>query len=195
MMDNFRVAVVFPQSRSVTPVATAPEGKTVQKLIETSPAAWAETGLQDLKPGMQPQLDTDKGDKAGPVSLGVTVTTASAEPAPDAAASADQKDAAASADAKAPPKPPQTRLLVLGDSEFASNQYAGNVGNADFFMNAVNWLSAQENLIAIRPREPGDSRLTITPGQVNLVWWTAVLIIPAAVLGTGVFTWARRRNT
>src|SRR6185503_7236774 len=90
---------------------------------------------------------------------------------------------------------PQTRLAVVGDSDFGSNGYAGNLGNADFFLNTVNWLSAQESLIAIRPREPGDSRLTITPGQMNLVWWFSVAVVPLAVLGAGLVSWRRRRRS
>jgi ABC-type uncharacterized transport system involved in gliding motility auxiliary subunit len=184
ILDNFRVGLVFPLARSVTPVMPAPQGKTVQKLLETSQAAWAETNFADLvKPGAQPRLDPEGGDRPGPVGIAATVTTAS--PAPPAGADKD----------KTPPAPPQTRLAVFGDSDFASNGAAGNLGNADFFMNTVNWLSAQESLIAIRPREAGDSRLTITPGQTNLVWWFSVLMVPAAVLGMGIVAWSRRRRS
>jgi ABC-type uncharacterized transport system involved in gliding motility auxiliary subunit len=62
------------------------------------------------------------------------------------------------------------------------------------FMNTVNWLTAQENLIAIRPREPGDSRLTITPQQMNAVWWFSVLLMPAMIVLAGIYAWTRRRR-
>ena len=57
------------------------------------------------------------------------------------------------------------RVVVIGDSDFAAN-YAINIqGNRDLFMNIVGWLTQQENLIAIRPKEAGDSRLTLTADQ------------------------------
>jgi ABC-type uncharacterized transport system involved in gliding motility auxiliary subunit len=182
ILDNFRKGLVFPLARSVTPITPAPAGKTAQKLVETSSAAWAETNLDDLRKGTQPQPDTENGDKAGPVGIAATVTTAS--PPPADAASKDK-----------PAAPPQTRIAVFGDSDFASNAAAGNLGNVDFFPNTINWLTAQESLIAIRPREAGDSRLTITPGQTNLVWWFSVLFVPAAVFGTGILAWMRRRRS
>lgn len=182
--EGFRISTVFPLARSVTPAAQAPSGKTVQKLVETAPAAWAETDVKQLRAGVEPAMNTESGDKVGPVGMAVTVSTAAPEPA---AADGDKKEAK-------PPTPPQTRIAVFGDSEFGSNAYAGNVGNADFFLNTVNWLTAQENLIAIRPREAGDSRLTITGPQVAQVWWFSVLIMPAIIVLTGIYAWSRRRR-
>lgn len=183
--DGFRISTVFPLARSVTPVSTPPAGRTIQKLVETAPAAWAETDVKQLRAGVQPELDAAQGDKQGPVALGVTVTTAAPEPPADG----EKPDAKKEETAK-----PQTRIAVFGDSDFGSNAYAGTVGNADFFMNTVSWLTAQENLIAIRPREPGDSRLTITPSQMSLVWWFSVLIMPALIVVGGIYTWSRRRR-
>lgn len=182
--ERFRVSTVFPLARSVTPAATAPQGKTVQRVVETAPAAWAETNVAQLRAGAQPELNTEGGDKQGPVGIGATVTT---DPPPSVSEdpAAEKKDA---------PQPPQTRIAVVGDSDFGSNAYGGSVGNADFFMNTVSWLTAQENLIAIRPREPGDSRLTMTGQQTAAVWWLSVVVMPAAVVLAGVFAWSRRRR-
>jgi ABC-type uncharacterized transport system involved in gliding motility auxiliary subunit len=183
--ERFRVSTVFPIARSVTPVTSPPTGRTVQRLVETTSAAWAETDVKQLQAGVQPNLNAAQGDKQGPVSMAATVTTAAPEPP---AADGEKKDA------NEPPKPPQTRIAVIGDADFGSNAYAGNVGNADFFMNTVNWLTAQENLIAIRPREAGDSRLTITAQQMAWVWWFAVLIMPALIVLAGIYSWSRRRR-
>src|SRR5207249_1494870 len=56
----------------------------------------------------------------------------------------------------------ETRVVVLGDSDFASNGVLGIQGNRDLFMNIVGWLSQQENLISIRPKELDDRRITMT---------------------------------
>ena len=187
---GFRVSTVFPLARSVTAASQPPTGKTVEKLVETAPAAWAETDVKQLRAGVEPQLNTESGDKQGPVAMAVTVTTPAADADDTDKPNADKADA----EKKDPPKPPQTRIAVFGDSDFGSNAYAGTVGNADFFMNTVNWLTAQENLIAVRPREPGDSRLTITPQQMNVVWWFSVLIMPAAIVLAGIYAWSQRRR-
>ena len=56
-------------------------------------------------------------------------------------------------------------------------------------MNIVGWLSQQENLIAIRPKEPGDSRLTLTNDQARRVAWFALFVLPGAILALGVYAW------
>ena len=44
--------------------------------------------------------------------------------------------------------------MVVGNSAFASNQWAGLQRNGDLFMNTVNWLAQDEDLISIRPKSP-----------------------------------------
>ena len=61
------------------------------------------------------------------------------------------------------------------------------------FLNTVNWLAQQENLISIRAREPEDRRLTLTADQQRRLYWLSLLLVPGFVLGTGVYTWWRRR--
>ena len=82
---------------------------------------------------------------------------------------------------------------MIGDSDFASNGVVGIQGNRDLFLNAVNWLAQQENLISIRAREPEDRRLTLTAGAQRRLFWLSVLLLPAAILGAGVYTWMNRR--
>jgi ABC-type uncharacterized transport system involved in gliding motility auxiliary subunit len=185
--DRYGVSTVYIVARSVTAASPAPEGKTVQPLVQTSEAAWAETDLAGLqKPGAQPEMNGEDGDKAGPVGMAATATAPVEQPEEE-----KKDEAAATADDA---EPAQTRLAVFGDSDFASNAIANTLGNADLFLNTVNWLSAQENLIAIRPREPRDARLTVTPADINLIRWFSLLILPAAVIGAGVYTWTRRRR-
>jgi ABC-type uncharacterized transport system involved in gliding motility auxiliary subunit len=180
--EGFRVVSIYPLARSVTAVSPAPDGKTVQPLVQTGDAAWAETNLKGLIDGQQPEMNADNGDKMGPVGIAMTVTTA-APPAPDPA-KPDEK-----------PATPQTRIAVFGDSDFASNAVAGNLRNADLFLNTINWLTAQENLIAIRAREPRDSRLEVTPPVVRNIGIFSVAVLPLLILGAGVYSWSRRRRS
>ena len=104
--------------------------------------------------------------------------------------------------APAPPKPggsptprsPETRVAVIGDSDFAANAGLGIQGNRDLFMNTIGWLSQQENLISIRPKEPDDRRITMTAAQQSNLTWFVLLVIPGCIFGTGVYTWWRRRS-
>ena len=81
----------------------------------------------------------------------------------------------------------------MGDSDFAANLAIGVQGNRDLFMNAINWLAQQENLIAVRPRQPEDHRLTLTADHQNSIMILSIFIIPGLVFAAGVYTWWRRR--
>lgn len=178
--ERFATLTIYPLARTIEPIAGGTNGRVPQPIVETSGGSWAESNLASLTTGVQ--MEEGSGDKPGPLSLGVAVSAAS-ESAP--------ADAAASAGAEAPK--PETRLVVFGDSDFATNAYAGVPGNPNFFANAVNWLAQQENLIAIRPKEADDRRVTMTPRQQTFAFLTSVLILPGLVFAAGVYTWWRRR--
>jgi ABC-type uncharacterized transport system involved in gliding motility auxiliary subunit len=95
--------------------------------------------------------------------------------------------------AKADQRPPESRFVTIGDSDFAANYAIRIQGNQDLFLNTVNWLAQQENLISIRPKAPSDSRLTMTQQQATAVLFMSLLVVPALVFGTGVYTWWRKR--
>jgi ABC-type uncharacterized transport system involved in gliding motility auxiliary subunit len=177
--ENFRVMTAFPLARSVR----AAEGgaRTPQPLLETSPQSWAETDLKGLASG---QVEFGEGaDRRGPITLGYAVSAPATEaPAPPLAGNA-------SADA---PKL-ESRVVAIGDSDFAGNSALGVQGNQDLFLNTVNWLAQQENLIAIRPREAQDRRLTLTADDQQRIMWLSLFIIPGVVFAGGVYTWWKRR--
>jgi ABC-type uncharacterized transport system involved in gliding motility auxiliary subunit len=177
--QRFNFITAYPLARSVTSVSGGVNGHTAQTFIETSPRSWAETDIKGLVANGQVALDESKGDKKGPVSIAGAVSAAVT--APDAKAT----------DGNAPK--PETRVAVIGDSDFAANSGLGIQGNRDLFMNIVGWLSQQENLISIRPKEADDRRITLTATQQSNIIWLSLLIIPACIFGTGVYTWWRRR--
>jgi len=154
--------------------------RTPTTFVETSRASWAESNFASLSTGVA--LDVETGDKAGPLSVAVAISAAAdagTTPPPPEPAANDPK--------------PETRVVVFGDSDFATNAYGGVPGNTNLFANAVNWLAQQENLIAIRPREAEDRRVTMTPRQQTMAFLMSILFIPALVFAAGVFTWWRRR--
>jgi ABC-type uncharacterized transport system involved in gliding motility auxiliary subunit len=181
--EGFKLLTAYPLARSVAPATSATEGRVAQSIIETSPRSWAES---DLKASGEVALNPEAGDKAGPVSVGVAVT------APVAADTAAATPAANTPEGEQPPKP-EARLTVIGDSDFVANFALGIQGNRDLFMNAVNWLAQQENMIAIRPRQADDRRITLTAERSRWIMLMSIFIIPAVVFATGIFTWWRRR--
>jgi len=154
----------YPMARSVTPGAAA--GKTIAPFIETSERTWAETDIRQFGAG-QLSLDQEDGDRPGPISLGVAIEA----PAPAQAAQAPAR---------------QSRLAVVGDSDFAANYSANIPGNADVFLSIVRWL-AQDAGARIPPRLPQERVLSMTVRQQTLLSWLALLLLPGTALGVAVY--------
>ncbi len=180
--DGFATLTIYPLARSVEPIEGGTDGHLAQVIVETSPQSWAEADLASLTSDAGVTMDDASGDRPGPIPLGAAVS-ARVEPA------ADDPDAGTESDAPTP----ETRVVVFGDSDFASNAYGGVPGNVNLFANAINWLAQQEDLIAIRPTDPEDRRVTMTPRQQTLAMAVSVFFLPALIFGAGIFTWWRRR--
>ena len=102
-------------------------------------------------------MDPENGDRPGPVSLGVAVSAQSATPLSGNSS-----------------RPRDTRLVVVGDSDFVANYSANVPGNSEMFLSIIHWL-AQENVVAIPRRVPQERVLTMTASQRRTVSWFAVL--------------------
>ncbi|HWP42675.1 MAG TPA: ABC transporter, partial [Blastocatellia bacterium] len=76
---------------------------------------------------------------------------------------------------------------------FAANQSAQFPPNANLFMNSINWLAQDEDLISIRPKNPEDRRVTMTASQQNILFWLSIVLMPGAVIASGVYIWWKRR--
>lgn len=87
----------------------------------------------------------------------------------------------------------QSRLVVLGDSDFASNTLFQNYLNGDMFLNSVNWLSQEDDvLLSIRPKEPNDRTLKLTPKQARVLVTIALTVPVMAFAASGLLWWSRR---
>ena len=184
--ERFSVLTLYPMVRSVTPVPDGVNGRTAQPLVETSADSWSETDVQGLLTSRQATIEVDRGDRQGPIPIAAVVAVA--EPPPTSAQPGDIIPSSINDGTK-----PETRMVVVGDSDFGTNSVLAVAGNRDLFMNMAGWLTQQENLISIRPREAGDRRIVLTADQQRLVNFTALLVIPGFILGAGVVTWWRRR--
>jgi hypothetical protein len=90
---------------------------------------------------------------------------------------------------------PSGRIVVTGTSQWAENGFMGSrqLGNRDLFMNAINWLCADEDLISIRPKTTEDRPLTMTTQKLNVMKLLSLVIFPFGIVGLGLVTWWKRR--
>jgi hypothetical protein len=90
---------------------------------------------------------------------------------------------------------PAGRFLVVGTSQWGQNRALGSrsLANGDLFMNMINWLSADEDLISIRPKTNEDRPLTLSTQKLNLAFWLSIVFFPLAVVCFGLATWWKRR--
>src|SRR5579863_390654 len=80
----------------------------------------------------------------------------------------------------------QSRIVVVGSSSWITNSLMGApVGNRDLILNMMNWLTSDEDLISIRPKQPEDRRLTVTGATMRILFMTSVILLPMIVIFSG----------
>jgi ABC-type uncharacterized transport system involved in gliding motility auxiliary subunit len=137
---------------------------TITKLFSTSADSFATSDLASSEIRINPAKD-----KHGPFTLAVAGTYAGSKPSDSG------------------------RFVVVGNSGWASNEALGFSGNRNLLLNMINWLSSDEDLISIRPKEPEDRRITLTRAQFRLIQTTSQFFFPMIVILGGVMVWLRRR--
>jgi ABC-type uncharacterized transport system involved in gliding motility auxiliary subunit len=140
-------------------------GKTsLDKLFSSSTSSFATMNLSS------PEIHRDeKNDKNGPLIMGVAGTYNTGKPNS------------------------QGRFIVFGNSGFAANSFLNFNGNRDLLLNSMNWLSSDEDLISIRPKENEDRRINLTHAQMNGIRIISQFGLPLAIVVAGFFVWWRRR--
>ena len=102
-----------------------------------------------------------------------------------------------SADSKPAPEKTITRkearIVVSGDSDFATNSFYHVLGNGALFLNAVNFLASRENLIGLEPRTYDLPYVSMTNTQMKGTFILSIILIPLLMAAVGVAVWWRRR--
>ena len=196
-----RIPAIVSLARSVG-VGEEVEGLEVSKLLETSSEGWGETDLANLD-----KVDRQASDLAGPVSLGVAVSSSSGGEQSTTGAEEFEVEDLVEADAAAASTEPETaeqtegsggaddvRLVVIGDSDFATNGQLENVANATLLSNALNWLVEREALVTIPPKEPEQLQLRLSRSELARISWLVLAVLPGSAIALGVWIhWRRRR--
>lgn len=86
-------------------------------------------------------------------------------------------------------------LILFGDSDFASNRFRSLGANGALFLNVVSWAVGQTGSLGIREQDPGSEPLFLSMRAGRLLFWLPVVVVPLAVILTGIFVvlgWRRR---
>ena len=166
---DFSLLTAYPVAQSVRTLAGPATGRRTSDVVRTSDRSWSTASLDRVAGRQEPVFD-ERIDRRGPLALAVSVAQAVTEGGRE------------------------TRMIVVGDSDFAANAMAGIQGNVDMFVNMTNWLTEQGDLISIRPRGEGDQRITLTAVQFRGLQWVSVVVVPALIALAGVRAWWRRRT-
>jgi len=137
---------------------------TVQKLFDTSESSFATTALNTPTVSI-----SDPKNKKGPMTIGAAGSYATGK------------------------ENSEGRFVVIGTSSWLANSFLGFDGNSDLALNALNWLSSDEDLISIRPKEVQNRAINMTQSQFSWVRLSSQFFFPAALLLIGVSVWWRRR--
>ena len=88
------------------------------------------------------------------------------------------------------------RVIVLGDSDFATNGIIDYLGNKDLLVNSINWLARDESLLSARAqsKEVGREQFFVTETQGAWSFWLATVLQPALFFGAGTWVFLRRRR-
>jgi ABC-type uncharacterized transport system involved in gliding motility auxiliary subunit len=88
----------------------------------------------------------------------------------------------------------KARIVVFGDSDFASNELLDAYRNRDLFLNTVNWLLGDVEAISIRPNKSRASRFQLSQEQFLRIRSLALFVLPEALGVLGVLAWWSRRR-
>jgi ABC-type uncharacterized transport system involved in gliding motility auxiliary subunit len=87
------------------------------------------------------------------------------------------------------------RLVVFGDSDFATNQLIqGNPANAVLLANSLNWLAEREALLTIPAKKSEQVHLSLTKGQLQALYALVCALLPGLAIAFGAVVYVRRRR-
>jgi ABC-type uncharacterized transport system involved in gliding motility auxiliary subunit len=162
-----REASLFPFTRSFVVGKEYKAGVSAESICNTSDASF---GVADFNPKMRTVSFRAGKDFKGPLTVALSGTLSGE----------GEKKA-------------EGRFIALGTSMFPANAFLGFQANRDLFMNMVDWLSAEMNMISIRPKPPETQHLMMTGAQMGKLLWLGVIGLPLLIVVAGTLVWWGRR--
>ncbi|MBF0406357.1 MAG: GldG family protein [Candidatus Riflebacteria bacterium] len=138
----------------------------ITPILKTSAESYAKRDLNEVMAG---NIQFNQGrDARGPLNVGLAV----------------EGSGAASG----------TKIVMLGDADFASNKLLQVQGNSDLIVNSINWLAGQEELISIGPKSLEFGTVTLDKDQGNLILILTMVVSPLVIFLLGGSVWWMRRR-
>lgn len=88
----------------------------------------------------------------------------------------------------------RSRVVVVGDVDFATDDFLGEAGNAELFLRSVGWLTLGEDLLALSANLPAERPLRLTDDRIAYARVLTAGVVPAVFLLVGAMVWAARRR-
>ncbi len=169
---------LFPVARGIKIIRHKNNQWSYTPLIQSLPKSWLETGsLAD-----EIVFQSDKGDIAGPITLGLALEHTINRPEHNKG-----KEEPASS-----PVNHSQRIFIIGDSDFLANGYIGAGDNLPLGLKLFNWLSNDDSLLHIAPKRTSDLKLNLNDSQRSILGFGFLLTLPLMLIIIGFTLWYRR---
>ena len=177
------------------------QGVEAEVLLQTTPEAWVQDQEPfETNPQQAAMLEYMPHEKEGQFPLGVALKGSFSSYFADREVpqrAGEERDWG-----EVVQRSEDTRLIVIGDSDFASElyQYSGGSYNLDFLANTAEWLSNSEDLLEIKTRVARDMRLNKIQdpeARLRAAMFTQIfnlIVIPLGVIIFGVIRLIIRRR-
>ena len=136
-------------------------------LLITSESSWAET--DNLMLGFE--FNKEK-DLKGPLSIGI----------------AQQRQIKSATELSS------QRIVVIGDTDFIANNNLGNGANLEFILNTFNWLTRNDKLISISPKNAPDLKLNLSAPLAAILGLLFLIALPLFFFIMGAVIWFKRHK-
>ena len=168
---GFLLTTLLPQAAALAQLAE-PHWD-LKPILRSSDKSWNETG-HIPKAGESADTirqDADAGEIPGPLDLGFALSRISPRP--------DRKE---------------QRVVVIGDGDFLSNSFLGNGGNRELGQRVFDWLTGDEEQIAVPDKSAPDRTLALTQAELGALSVVFLIGVPLVLAASGMLIWWRPRR-
>ena len=86
------------------------------------------------------------------------------------------------------------RIAVIGDTDFIANNNLGNGANLEFILNTFNWLTRNDKLISINPKNAPDLKLNLSASVAAILGLLFLIALPILFFIVGAVIWFSRHK-